>query len=100
MSSYRERALARVNENNEINEISAETSELIKELERFDGNLDVVVQYRDDGWDYPWYDEEIYLSTKDSIPKEDLKQWQKVYKEYKTVYWTDMVVVDVDRLYL
>ena len=33
MSSYRERALARVNENNEINEISAETSELIKELE-------------------------------------------------------------------
>ena len=74
--------------------------ELIEELKKFDWELDVVVQYRDGGWDYPWYDEELYLSTRYSINKKYLKEWQKVYKEYKTVYWTDMVVVDVDRLYL
>lgn len=74
--------------------------ELIKKLEEYDGNLDVVVQHRDGGWEYPWYDENLYLSTKDTINKRFLKEWQKVYREYKTDYWTEMVVVDVDRLYL
>lgn len=74
--------------------------ELIEKLKEYDLDLDVVVQYRDGGWEYPWYDEKLYLSTRDTINKKYLKEWQRVYREYKTAYWTEMVVVDVDRLYL
>ena len=74
--------------------------ELIKKLEEYDGNLDVVVQYRDEGWDYGWYDDELRFSTTTVINKKFLKEWQKVYREFTSVYWNQMVVVDVDRLYL
>lgn len=74
--------------------------ELIEKLKEYDGNLDVVVQYRDDGWDYSWYDDKLRLDTTAVINKKFLKEWQKVYKEFTSAYWNQMVVVDADRLYL
>ena len=74
--------------------------ELIKKLEEYDGNLDVVVQYRDDGWDYSWYDDELRFGTTTVINKKFVKEWQKIYREFTSVYWNQMVEVDADRLYL
>lgn len=74
--------------------------ELIEKLKEYDGNLDVVVQYRDEGWYYSWYDTEPIFWTTTIINKKFLKEGQKVYREFTTRYWNQMVEVDADRLYL
>ena len=41
-------------------------SDLIKKLKKFDGNLDVEVQYRDASGDYCGTDNDIYLYVKNN----------------------------------
>ena len=41
-------------------------SELIEELKKFDGNLKVVVQFRDYGGEYNGVDEDIFLYAKNN----------------------------------
>ena len=74
--------------------------ELIEKLKEYDGNLDVVVQYRDGGWDYSWYDTELQFGRTIWIGKKFLKWWEKIVREYKRYDWRDMVDIEVDRLYL
>ena len=73
--------------------------ELIEKLKEYDWDLDVVVQYRDDGWDYGWYDEELQFRRTTDFRKSWLK-WEKVVREYKNYYWEDYVEVETNRLYL
>lgn len=40
--------------------------ELIEELKKFDKNLKVVVQFRDDGGEYNGVDEDIFLFVKNN----------------------------------
>ena len=73
--------------------------ELIEKLKEYDWDIDVVVQYRDDGWDYGWYDEELQFRRTANFRKSWLK-WEKVVREYKNYYWEDYVEVETNRLYL